>query len=146
MKIKLMPMLRGGIALTVVATPLIVQAQANTFEKPLVEQAQAKPQGRFAPLNLTQTQKDDIKKVRQDVRERIKGILTPEQLEKLKAARKNKQGRREAIAAMNLSEKQKADLKTMKKSAKDQIQAILTPNQQRQLEETIQQRRQQQNR
>ena len=141
MKIKLMPMLVGAIALSVAVTPLAVKAATNTSGQLLTAQAQR--QGRFAELNLSKTQKDEIKKIHQDMRSQFQVILTPDQLEKFKAARKNKQGLREAIAAMNLSDQQKDQLRTLKQSATTKTKALLTPEQQQQLQQTMEQRRQQ---
>lgn len=139
MKLKLMPMLLGAIALTVAATPLVVKAQANSSGQLLVAQAQRSD--RFADLNLTQRQKDQIEQIRKDMHSQLKTVFTPQQLEQLKAARRNHQGMRQAIAGMNLTQQQKTRLKEIKRSAKSKIQALLTPAQQQQLQKKLQERR-----
>lgn len=141
MKPKLMPMLVGAIALTVAATPLVVKAQANSSGQLSVAQAQRRD--RFADLNLTQRQKDQIEQIRKDTHSQLKSVFTPQQLEQLKAARKNHQGMRQAIATMNLTQQQKTRLKEIKRSAKSKMEAILTPIQQRQLQQKLQERREQ---
>lgn len=158
MKIKLMPILMGAIALTgsitaislpVGATPLTASTQANPSGKLLVAQAQPQRQrqhkDRFADLNLTQEQKDKIAQIRKDAREQMKGIITQEQRDKYKAAMQSNQNRRAAYAAMNLSEAQKTKLKQIKQSTKSQIEAILTPAQRQQLQQKRQELRQQRN-
>jgi Spy/CpxP family protein refolding chaperone len=160
MQLKLMPLLMGAIALTgsfaaitlpLGATPLTLNAQANRSGEQLVAQVQPQRRGRFAQLNLTQSQKDQLAQIRKETREQIKGILSKEQQDKYEAARqnrtamKNRQERRAAFAAMNLSESQKTQIRALKQSAKSKIEAILTAQQRQQLQQLRQQRRQQQN-
>jgi Spy/CpxP family protein refolding chaperone len=141
MKLKLMPMLVGAIALTLAATPLAVKAQANTSGQLLI--AQGEKQGPWAALNLTQEQKDQMAQIRQETRSQIEAILTQEQRDKFKAAMESKQGRRAAIAAMNLSDAQKTQMRAIKESAKSKIDAILTQEQRQQLQQMRQSRQQQ---
>jgi protein CpxP len=141
MKLKLMPMLVGVIALTLAATPLAVKAQANTSGQSTV--AQAQKQGRWAALNLTQEQKDQMAQIRQQTRSQIDALLTQEQRDKFKAAMESKQGRRAAMAAMNLSDAQKIQMRAIKESAKSKIDAILTQEQRQQLQQMRQSRQQQ---
>ncbi len=141
MKLKLMPMLVGAIALTLAATPLAVKAQANTSGQMLISEGQK--QGRWAALNLTQEQRDQMAQIRQQTRSQIEALLTPEQRDKFKAAMESKQGRRAAIAAMNLSDAQKTQMRAIKESAKSKIDAILTQEQRQQLQQMRQTRQQQ---
>lgn len=141
MKPKLIPMLVGAIALTVAATPFVVKAQANPSGQLLVAQAQR--HNLFTDLNLTQRQKDQIEQIRKDMHSQLKSVFTPKQLEQLKAARSNHQGRQQAIAAMNLTQQQKTQLRQIKQSTKSKMEAILTPTQQRQLQQKLQERREQ---
>ncbi len=160
MQLKLMPLLIGAIALTgsfvaitlpLGASSVTLNTQANRSGDQLLAQAQPQRRGRFAQLNLTQSQKDQLAQIRKETREQIKGILSKEQQDKYEAARqnrtamKNRQQRRATFAAMNLSESQKTQIRTIKKSAKSKIEAVLTAQLRQQLQQMRQQRRQQQN-
>jgi Spy/CpxP family protein refolding chaperone len=140
-----MPFLVGAVALNLAATPFAVNAQANTSGQQLLAQGQGQRQGKFADLNLTQAQKDQMAAIRKDTRSQIDAILTPDQRDKFKAAMESRQGRRNAIASMNLSEDQKTQLRTIRESAKSKMQAVLTDQQRQQLQQKIQQWRQQRN-
>jgi len=167
MKLKLMPMLVGAIALTgclasalsVAASPVAVKGQANISEQLLVAQAQRQQrQGRWANLNLTQAQKDQMKQLHQQTRQKIEAVLTPQQLEQYKTARQNRrsqrqngngaansssqgQARRQGIfATLNLSEAQKTQIRQIKQSSKEQRNGILTDAQRTQLEQMRQSR------
>ncbi|MBD0344668.1 MAG: Spy/CpxP family protein refolding chaperone [Coleofasciculus sp. Co-bin14] len=147
MKIKLMPMLAGAVALSVVATPLIVQAQANTSTQPLLAQANRQDrQGKWDKLNLSEQQKEQLRQIQQETRAQMQALLTPEQQEQFNTAMQNRQGR-SGKTALNLSEEQKAQMRQIMEAKKSRMQAILTPAQQQQLEQMRQQsgqRRQQQ--
>ena len=146
MKLKLMPMLVGAIALTLAATPLAVKAQANTSGQLLIAEGQR--QGRWEALNLTQEQKDQMAQIRQQTRSQIEALLTQEQRDQFKAAMESNQGRREALKAMNLSDAQKTQMRAIKESAKSKMEAILTQEQRQQLQQRRQswlQQRQQRN-
>jgi Spy/CpxP family protein refolding chaperone len=87
-----MPFLVGAVALNLAATPFAVNAQANTFGQQLLAQGQGQRQGKFADLNLTQAQKDQMAAIRKDTRSQIDAILTPDQRDKFKAAMESRQG------------------------------------------------------
>ncbi len=152
MKLKLMPILVGGAtALTLVATPFVLKADASTSEQPLLAQAQRQEgQGRYAGLDLTQEQQDKIAQIFRETRSQIDVLLTPEQQEQLKALRQNNREQqrdafRAAHEAVNLSDTQIAQMQEIRKSARTEIQVILTPQQQEQLKQNLQERRQQRN-
>jgi Spy/CpxP family protein refolding chaperone len=148
MKLKLMPILVGAVTLTLAATPFMVNAQANTSGQQLLAQGQGQRQGKFADLNLTQDQKDKIAQIHKDTRSQMQAVLTPDQRNKLNAARENgqgRQGRRAAMAALNLTDAQKTQMRTIRESAKSKIQAVLTAEQRQQWEQKTQQWRQQRN-
>ncbi len=162
MKIKLMPMLAGAIALTVVAAPFAVKAQANHSGHPLLAQAQRQEhQGKWAKLNLTDAQKEQMRQIKKETRDQMQAILTQEQQEKLKSLMQNRRGqsrqgqnqqgqnrqaRRNVMAELNLTDDQKAKIKQIMEQQKARMQQVLTPEQQQQLEQmrqNWQQRRQQ---
>lgn len=159
MKLKLMPFLIGAITLTgsvaAIAFPLSATGFAATKQTnsqgQLVAQAQTSTQGqrqgrkdRFAALNLSQTQKDQIAQIRKDSRTQMKGIITADQQAKYKAAVASGQNRRAAKAAMNITADQKAQIKAIKTATKAKIQAVLTDSQRQQLQQMSPAQRQQQ--
>jgi protein CpxP len=151
MKLKLMPLLIGAATLTgsvaAIAFPLISPGVATTqtnSQGQLVAQAQTPTQGqgqrqgrkdRFAALNLSQAQKDQIAQIRKDSHAQMKGIITADQQAKYKAAIASGQDRRAAKAAMNITADQKAQMKAIKTAAKAKIQAVLTDAQRQQLQQ-----------
>lgn len=147
MKLKLMPFLIGAITLTgsiaAIAFPLSSTgfASTNNSQGQLVAQAQT-TQGqrqakkdRFAALNLSQTQKDQIAAIRKDSRAQMKGIISQAQRDQYKAAIASGKSRKEAKAAMNVTPDQKARLKALKTASKAKIQAVLTDAQRQQLQQ-----------
>jgi Spy/CpxP family protein refolding chaperone len=158
MKLKLMPIIMGAITLTgslgAIAFPLGATSFAantqNTSSRQLVAQAQGqgqrqRKQDRFAALNLTQAQKDQIAQIRKESREQMKGIISQDQRDKYKAAIEAGKTRQEAKAAMNITDAQKAQMKSMKQATKAKIDALLTTEQRTQLQQMSSQWRQQRN-
>lgn len=150
MKLKLMPLLIGAATLTgsvaAIAFPLAATGFAATTQTnsqaQLVAQAQTPTQGkwkghkdRFAALNLSQAQKDQISQIRKDSHAQMKGIITADQQAKYKAAIASGQDRRAAKAAMNITADQKAQMKAIKTATKAKIQAVLTDAQRQQLQQ-----------
>jgi Spy/CpxP family protein refolding chaperone len=152
MKIKLMPMLGGLIALSVAAAPFIVKAQAQTPDQPAPAQTTHQHhQGKWDKLNLTDAQKQQLGQIGKDTHDQIQAVLTSDQQAQLKAAMQNRQagqarqGRQNLWASLNLTDDQKAKIKAIKEAQKARMQAILTPAQQQQLQQMQQQRQQRQN-
>lgn len=156
MKIKLMPMLAGAIALGVVATPFAVKAQAHHSGQPLLAQAQRQEhQGKWAKLNLTNAQKEQMRQIRKDTHDQIQAILTQDQLDKLKTLMQNRRGqnhqgqnhqgqnrqgqnrqaRHNIMAELNLTDEQKATIKQIMEQQKTRMQQVLTAEQQQQLQQ-----------
>jgi Spy/CpxP family protein refolding chaperone len=160
MKIKLMPLLAGLITLSAVATPIIVNAQADTSTQAQPGQTtRQRHQGKWNKLGLSDTQKQQMRQIHTEMRAEIyKTVLTPQQQAQMDTARQNRQagqnrqadpagqarqgGKRGFMAALNLTDAQKTQMKTIKQSYKTRMQAILTPAQQQQLEQMRQQRQQ----
>lgn len=151
MKIKLMPMLAGAIALGVVATPFAVKAQAHHSGQPLLAQAQRQEhQGKWAKLNLTDAQKEQMRQIKKDTHDQIQAILSQEQQDKLKTLMQNRRGqhqqgqhqqgqnrqaRRNVMAELNLTDDQKAKIKQIMEQQKARMQAVLTTEQQQQMQQ-----------
>ena len=84
-------------------------------------------------LNLTDDQKGKIKGIQESYRSKTNSILTAEQKNQLKAARK--QGKRTGMQALNLTDTQKQQLKDLRQSQRQEIEGVLTDQQKQQLQE-----------
>jgi protein CpxP len=142
MKIKLMPLLAGAIALGAVATPFVVNAQANPSAQPLLAQAQQgrQRQGKWAKLNLTDAQKQQMRQIGEETRTQLQAVLTADQKAKIEAAKQNRQGQnrqnwRQVMQSLNLTDEQKAKMKEIKQQQKSRMEAILTDQQKQQLQQ-----------
>ncbi len=147
MKIKLMPMLAGVLVLGAVAAPFAVNAQANPSAKPLMAQAQRQgKQGKWAKLNLSDAQKEQMRQIRKETHDKIQGVLTQTQKDQLAAMRASRQGqngqgqarqgrRGGGMAQLNLTNEQKASIKAIMQEQKSRIEGILTTDQKQQLEQ-----------
>ncbi|BAZ52186.1 hypothetical protein NIES4103_48450 [Nostoc sp. NIES-4103] len=160
MKLKVLSLIAGAIALTLTATSFVVQAQTASSSPLLVAQTAKKQRGPWQNLDLTDAQKAQIQQIKRNTRAQIEAVFTPEQKEKLKAAFEARRAQREAgqrptgprqgnwknFAQLNLTQAQKDQIRQIKESSRQQIQAVLTPEQQaklKQFQENARQRRQQ---
>ena len=154
MKIKLMPLFGGLLALSVASAPFILKAQAETPDQPAHTQKTRQHHGMWDKLNLSDQQKSELKQIHNDIRNQIKAVFTPEQQAQLEAARQNRQanqanqanqagqphrGKHSAMAALNLTDAQKAKIKAIKQEGKRRFEAVLTNAQKQQLEQMRQQ-------
>ncbi len=141
MKIKTLSLIAGAFAVALTAIPFAAKANTN-LHTPL-QIAQTLPHsGRrefFKSLGLSDSQKAQLKQIRQATHEQIQQIITPEQQQAFKTAMQNHQGFKAARQAMNLTPQQQSDLKALRISSREQMKAVLTPDQQTQLEQLRQQ-------
>ena len=104
-----------------------------------------KPQARklrkLKVLNLTEAQRSQIQKIKQNYRNKIGGILTSEQKSILESAKQSGQNARRVMKSLNLTSEQKQKLREFKKSQRQEVAAILTTEQKQKLQEFRQQRR-----
>ncbi|MEM7714549.1 MAG: P pilus assembly/Cpx signaling pathway, periplasmic inhibitor/zinc-resistance associated protein [Cyanobacteria bacterium P01_A01_bin.68] len=117
--------------------------QSSSNDSVVVAQSQkreGKREGKFKRLNLTEDQKAQMQQIRESARAQMQEVLTPEQLEKLEAAKASGQKKREVFRSLNLTDTQKAEMKEIKESKKAQFEAILTDEQKAQLQEMKQNR------
>ncbi len=141
MKLKVMPILAGSVAIALAATPLAVIAQPSQSSPPSSSQTQN--QSPLTNVKLTQQQQDKLAQIRSDTRTQLDKILTPKQKDQFRAALQAGQDRRSAFAAMNLSDQQKTQLRTLMQSAKSRAEAVLTPEQRQQIQKDLQLRQRQ---
>lgn len=141
---KLMSVFASLVAVSVVAVPFTVKADAIPNGQPLLAQAQQnshkKEGGRWAKLNLTDAQKQQLRQIEKDSRQQIEGVYTPQQLAQLKAARtQHQQGqhtnRRDVMKSLNLTDSQKAQIKQIITAQKAKMDSVFTPEQRQQLEQ-----------
>jgi Spy/CpxP family protein refolding chaperone len=141
---KLMSVFASLVAVSVVAVPFTVKADAIHNGQPLLAQAQQnshkKEGGRWAKLNLTDAQKQQLRQIEKDSRQQIEGVYTPQQLAQLKAARtQHQQGqhtnRRDVMKSLNLTDSQKAQIKQIITAQKAKMDSVFTPEQRQQLEQ-----------
>ncbi|MEH2136193.1 Spy/CpxP family protein refolding chaperone [Nostoc sp.] len=157
MKLKVLSLVAGAIALTLTATSFAVDAQTASPSPLLLAQTPQKERGPWKDLNLTDAQKTQIQTIRRDSRTKFDAVLTPEQKAKLEAAKQAHQAERQArkaqgqtgqgqpgqhhgrkkgnFADLNLSEAQKTQMRQIRESEKQQIQAVLTPEQRQKIEQ-----------
>lgn len=137
-------MLAGVIALGVVATPLIVKAQANTSDQQ--QTTHQHHQSIWDKLGLSDQQKAQIHQIHQDTHTQMLSILTQAQQAQLQAPTPNGQGKNHQAwrqVMTSLSSDQKAKMHELKQQEQSRIQAVLTPAQQQQWQQLHQQMRQQ---
>ncbi len=138
MKLKKLSFLAGAIALTLTAIPFAAQADISSSSSTIV--AQGKRGGWKNKLNLTEAQKTQMQQIKESARAEMERILTPEQLNKLQAAKASGQKKRGVWQSLNLTDAQKAELKKVRESKKAQFEAILTDEQKATMQEMKQMR------
>ena len=154
MNIKLMPILTGAVVLAAAATPFVEKAVTATPMQPLLAQAtKQERERRFSNLNLTQEQREQIKKIHEETRQKIEAVLTPQQRERYTAALQSRrsemqngnrglnsssrgQGRpQNVLATLNLSKDQRSQIREIMESSRSQMNTILTDSQREQLQQ-----------
>lgn len=157
MKIKLMSLLTGAVVLGFAATPFVVKAVTPSAAPQLLAQVNNRGmgQGRFANLNLTQSQKDQMRRIRERTQEKIKAVLTSEQRRQYESAMQNRSfgrqndnedgnlsargraGRRfnNPLASLNLSQDQQNQIRQIQRTSREQMSSVLTDAQRAQLQQ-----------
>jgi exopolysaccharide biosynthesis protein len=127
-------LLPGAIALLIAGAPfvpaLIPTAVAQSTQQP------THGKGWMNKLNLSDTQKAAIKKIRESSRQQMEAILSQDQKDQMKLARQNHQRPK-----LNLSDDQKTKLKAIHDDAERQILAQLNEDQKQQYQQLRQQMR-----
>jgi Spy/CpxP family protein refolding chaperone len=86
-------------------------------------------------LNLSDSQKAQMRALRQKTKEQIMAVLTPSQRSQLASALQSGQSFRQAMRSLNLTDAQKQQIRAIRESSRQQRLAILTPEQRAQLEQ-----------
>ncbi len=128
-------------AILTVGTAGAAFANAQTSSNNSVIIAQSRKQGGWKnKLNLTEAQKAQMQQIKESARADMQKILTPEQLQKLEAAKASGEKKRGVWRSLNLTDAQKAEMKKIKESKKAQFEAILTDEQKAIMQEMKQMR------
>ncbi len=138
MKLKLLPLLAGAIAVTFATAPSIVQAQLGQAQP-----GEMQRQRRFAGVELTDTQRSQLIEIRSNTLSQIEAVLTPEQKRQLKASREGDKKQQNAFANINLSQTQKSQIQSIMRSSKNRSDAIFSPAQKQQIQRNVEQMKQQ---
>lgn len=137
MKNKFSILLAGTIALSFTVMPSIAQ---DRFERSQLGQAQT--QRKFEGVELTETQRTQLREIHRNTRSQIESVLTSEQRRQLEASREEGNKRQGAFAEMNLSSEQKSQIRSIMRSAKNRTDDILTPAQRQEVQRNREQKRQ----
>lgn len=131
-------LLPGAIALFMAATPFVVQARPVGL---LAQQTQTQPKRERAnKLNLTDTQKQQAKAIRDQVRKDIvEQVLTRQQRDQYNAA--VQRGEKGSWRSLNLTDAQKTQIRDRMRAARERInREVLTQAQRDQLQQMRSQR------
>ena len=125
-----------SVAVGAVTIPNLVSAQNTTQNR--TEKRMSHKEA-WKKLNLTDTQKAQLKTIRESAKTQSQNVLTAEQRVKIAAARQSGdfKGVRKSL---NLTDAQKQQMKAIAESTKAQMKNVLTPAQQQQLEQMKQER------
>lgn len=124
-----------------VTIPGLIYAQDSLPNSPNVTRKQHQGNA-FKELNLTDTQKQQLKTIRQNTRQQIQSVLTEEQRTKLESAGQSGQSsdRKAVMKSLNLTDTQKQQMRDIRKKSQEQVLAILTPEQRSKFEQMHSQR------
>ncbi|MBD2121749.1 P pilus assembly/Cpx signaling pathway, periplasmic inhibitor/zinc-resistance associated protein [Trichocoleus sp. FACHB-262] len=165
MKLKLIPLLAGAIAMTLAAAPLatqVVQAQSNTGT-PSQSGHRMKGMKGMNTLNLSAEQRAQMQQIHEATKAQIEQVLTAEQRQQLEAAKEQRQAtraerraaregqarpqgetreRRGPFANLNLSAEQQTRIQEIRQASRQRMEAVLTEEQRQKLNELKQTRQQ----
>ncbi|MBW4663713.1 MAG: hypothetical protein KME01_05840 [Chroococcus sp. CMT-3BRIN-NPC107] len=139
MKFKLLPqLLAGAMAATLVTAPSVVQAQLGQSRS-----GETQNQAKFAGVELTETQRNQLMEIRRNTVSQIETVLTSEQKRQLRASREGGKKQQNVFADINLSQTQKSQIQSIMRSSKNRADAIFTPKQKQQIQRNVKQMKQQ---
>jgi len=133
---RILPLLAGAAVVALCLAPATVDAQPGGDR-----QGPPKMGRIFSQLDLTDAQKSQLERIRDETREQIRNILTPEQRTAVESAISNGQRPREAMRAANLSQEQREQVRSIHRATREKMKNVLTPEQRQQLEQMRQSRR-----
>ncbi|NDJ19252.1 Spy/CpxP family protein refolding chaperone [Myxacorys almedinensis] len=117
-------LLPGVAAFVLAGAPMLsVQAQAPSGGTPRTERRMGNK------LNLSDTQKAQMKQIRESAKSQMRAVLTADQQARLDAAGQQKGKRGEVMQSLNLSDDQKARIRSIMQTSRQQMDALLTAEQ-----------------
>ena len=130
---KVLPLMATAISLTIAAGAVAPSfAQSTTPTTPTTKQHK---HGGWSKLNLTDSQKAQLKSIRESSKAQIDAILTQPQKDQLAAAKGDRKQHREVWKSLNLTDAQKASIKQIRSDSKQKMDTVLTPEQRQQLQQ-----------
>jgi periplasmic protein CpxP/Spy len=158
MKLKLISLITGAVLLA--ATPFAMKTVAAPGQQ-LAQATTQQRSGRQNQLNLTSDQKEQMRQLHQETRQKIEALLSSDQLAKYKTAMQNRRGamrddagemnsasrqgngnrRQNMFASLNLSQDQKAKIREIMQNSRTRMSSILTDAQRTQLQEMMRARK-----
>lgn len=162
MKLKLMPIVTGAVLL-VVAAPFALKAVAVPGQQlaQATQPANQQRSGRQNQLNLTSEQKDQMRQLHQETRQKIEAVLSSAQLAQYKTAMQSRRGgmrdnagqtnstsaqgngnrRQNIFTSLNLSQDQQAKIREIMQSSRTRMSSILTDAQRTQMQQMMRARK-----
>jgi Spy/CpxP family protein refolding chaperone len=121
-----------------VAIPGLIHAQDSLPNSPNITRKQNQGNA-WKELNLTDTQKQQLKDIRKNTQQQIQSIFTDEQRAKLESSGQSGD-RKGVMKSLNLTDTQKQGMRDIRKKSREQLLAILTPEQRSKFEQMRSQR------
>jgi periplasmic protein CpxP/Spy len=165
MKLKLIPIITGAVLLAT-AAPFAIKVMAapgQQLAQATTQPANQQRTGRQNQLNLTSEQKDQMRQLHQETRQKIEDLLSSDQLTKYKAAMQSRRGgmrdqagemnsasaqgngnrRQNIFTSLNLSQDQQAKIREIMQSSRTRMSSILTDSQRDQMQQMMRNRKNQ---
>ncbi len=125
----------GLAAIALYGAPAFAQGQPGQNQQPRQEMLQK--------LNLSDSQKADMKRIREKAKNDIRALLDRDQQAKFDAAQQQKPTERGWMRSLNLRPDQKTAIRDIMKKSREDAKNILTPEQRQQMEQFRQSHRRQ---
>ncbi|MBE9041436.1 hypothetical protein IQ235_11655 [Oscillatoriales cyanobacterium LEGE 11467] len=138
MKLNLLPLVTGTLAIALSIAPVTVRAQsvgaAIDSEPDLMELAN---EMLMDNVNLTPQQSEILNPTLEQALDRVRELLTPEQVDRFYGALDAEEGLAEAIEALDMTPIQEVQIRNVLQATSLQVTPILTPQQRSQIEDNL---------
>ncbi|MCV3213147.1 hypothetical protein OGM63_06345 [Plectonema radiosum NIES-515] len=122
-----------ALALSLTAVPFSVKAEiSKSAPIQLAQNPPAKPPAQRG-IKLTPEQQTEFRKIDNGIRDQVKKLMTPQQLQQIQTAIDSGKSQREAFGAINFTPEQQAELQKIFITSQQQREALLTTDQKAQL-------------
>lgn len=137
MKFKNLSLIAGAFAFALTLTAVPFSVKAETTKSAPIQVAQnppaQPPAQRGIQIKLTAEQQTKFKKIDSGIRDQVKKVMTPQQLQQIQTAMESGKSPREAFAAINFTPEQQAQLQKIFITSQQQKEALLTNDQKAEL-------------